>query len=195
MINIFKDYFQKSKVFLYPLLKIPKGSKYVPKETYIYCDSEEYLNDKYKLFCLYKSDGLPSYENFENIRLLKNELFIDYKYLGDNYNLYVFDLSIYYKTWLAVSKGLYSKINGNEKKKIEKFFGNKGLIAQTIESYLYPNYYYIDYAEALDVSQELIEKIGELCDPPNKEKETFKINSFKQDIKNNSISLPNNKLK
>ena len=32
--RLFKTYFQKSKVFLYPLLGIAKGARYIPEETY-----------------------------------------------------------------------------------------------------------------------------------------------------------------
>ena len=33
--KVFKTYFQKSKVFLYPLLGIAKGARYIPEETYM----------------------------------------------------------------------------------------------------------------------------------------------------------------
>ena len=193
MIKLFKEYFQKSKVFLYPLLKIPKGSKYVPVETYMHCNSKQYADDTYKLFCVYKGDGSRSYEAFETIKLLKNELFVDYKDLGDNFFLYVFDLTVYPQTWLAVSEGLYSKINEREKTIIGEFFGVKGLIVETVESYLYPEFYWEDYAELLAVPEEMIKDVGELCDAPNVKKETFVINPWdKDDIVNNSISLHSN---
>ena len=35
MKKVYAEYFQKSKVFLYPLLEIKKGVRYVPIETYI----------------------------------------------------------------------------------------------------------------------------------------------------------------
>ena len=38
MKKIYTDYFQKSKVFLYPLLGIKKGIRFVPIETYIKWD-------------------------------------------------------------------------------------------------------------------------------------------------------------
>lgn len=190
MIKLFKDYFQKSKVFLYPLLGIPKGSRYIPEETYMHCKSKGYEGDEYKLFCVYKGDDTRAYETFEAIKLLKHELFVDYKDLGSGFNLYVFDLSVYPQTWLAVHEGMYSRINEREKKTIGNFFGTKGLIVETIESYLYPEYYFPDYAELLNVSEEMLEGVGELCDPPNKRRETFIINSLKKKvIKNNSISL------
>ena len=190
MIKLFKDYFQKSKVFLYPLLGIPKGSKYIPEETYMYSNSKGYNDDEFKLFCIYKGDGTRSYEAFETIKLLKHELFIDYKDLGRGLNLYVFDLSVYPQTWLAVNEGMYSKIHEREKKTITDFFGTKGLIVETVESYLYPEFYFPDYAGLLAVSEEMLEQVGELCDPPNAKKETFIINSFKNPvITKDSISL------
>ncbi len=33
--EIYRKYFQKSKIFLYPLLDIPRGAKALPTETYL----------------------------------------------------------------------------------------------------------------------------------------------------------------
>ncbi len=38
--KLYKEYFQKSKVFFYPLLNIPKGVHYVPVETYLGWEGE-----------------------------------------------------------------------------------------------------------------------------------------------------------
>ena len=58
MKKVYKNYFQKSKIFLYPLLEIPKGIKYVPINTHIsFLNSNyelcNYHVGKYKFFCLY----------------------------------------------------------------------------------------------------------------------------------------------
>ena len=50
---MYKKYFQKSKVFLYPLLNIPKGQKFVPINTYLAWEDEINVNDM-KFLCLYK---------------------------------------------------------------------------------------------------------------------------------------------
>ena len=56
MKKIYKSYFQKSKVFLYPLLGIKKGVRFVPVQTYISWN-DIYPKDKHKLLCLYTIDS------------------------------------------------------------------------------------------------------------------------------------------
>ena len=50
--GVYTDYFQKSKVFLYPLLKIRKGVTHVPVQTYIAWDNVFALDDN-KFMCEY----------------------------------------------------------------------------------------------------------------------------------------------
>ena len=45
MDTVYTDYFQKSKVFLYPLLKLRKGMTYVPIQTYICMEQSYTIND------------------------------------------------------------------------------------------------------------------------------------------------------
>ena len=51
MDKVYSDYFQKSKVFLYPLLDFKKGLEFVPHQTYIMWDNHYYIQDR-KLLCL-----------------------------------------------------------------------------------------------------------------------------------------------
>jgi len=53
MKKIYKSYFQKSKVFLYPLLGIRKGVRFVPIETYISWKNYPEINS---LICVYHID-------------------------------------------------------------------------------------------------------------------------------------------
>ena len=55
-----------------------------------------------------------------------------------------------------------------------KFFGETGSISEYIESYLYPKFYFEDYAEILNVKEKDLKKVGELCSKPDLEKEDFK---------------------
>ena len=43
--TLYSKYFQKSKVFIYPLLGIKKGKKIVPKETYFIWNDEISIED------------------------------------------------------------------------------------------------------------------------------------------------------
>ena len=188
--KLFKTYFQKSKVFLYPLLGIAKGAKYIPKETYMSWENHNPTGDM-KLFCVYKHKQTKGFLEFEEKKLLKNKNFFDYKKLEDNTHLYIFDLGNYPQTWIAVQTGVYSKINEREKKKILKFFGQAGVVAETVESYMYPEFYHEDYAELLNVNLGSIKDTWEVCDPPNLEKETL-VKNVKQIeiITKDNVSLP-----
>ena len=188
--KLFKTYFQKSKVFLYPLLGIAKGARYVPVETYMSW-TDNHLTGDMKLCCVYKQQRTKTYLAFEEKNLLKNKKFFDYRKLDDGTHLYIFDLSNYPQTWLAVLDGMYSKIRCDEKEIILDFFGDVGVVAETIESYLYPEDYHEDYADKLDVDIECIQKVHEVCDAPNIDKETLVKNSTViQVIKKDNVSLP-----
>jgi hypothetical protein len=54
------------------------------------------------------------------------------------------------------------------------FFGETGTISEYIESYLYPEFYYEDYSEILNVNINDLMNVGELCSKPDLEKEDFK---------------------
>lgn len=87
--NVYTQYFQKSKVFLYPLLNLSNSITYTPVETYMY--GEDYQLTDCKLLCLYEVKDDKQFKQFEIDYLLSNECFHDVKYLDDKI-LYVFDL-------------------------------------------------------------------------------------------------------
>ena len=64
MDKVYSDYFQKSKVFLYPLLDFKKGLEFVPKQTYIMWDNHYYIQDR-KLLCLYNEKRTHEFRSFE----------------------------------------------------------------------------------------------------------------------------------
>ena len=120
--KLFSEYFQKSKIFLYPLLGIKKGAIFVPYETYVSWE-DKYSTDDMLLFCLYKEDSTRGFAEFEYEFLLSNVHFLRYYKLKPGYHLYVFDFSIYPQTWIAFLKGMYSKIYTREKDTLQSFFG------------------------------------------------------------------------
>jgi hypothetical protein len=71
-----------------------------------------------------------------------------------------------------VIDGRYSRLSELFKKNILTFFGEDN-VTEYIESYLYPEYYFDEYATILDVDQESLKIVGELCDKPDIEKETL----------------------
>ena len=62
--SVYTKYFQKSKVFLYPLLGIKRGVSVVPIETYISWKGY-YNSEDMKLICVYDVRTDEEYKNFE----------------------------------------------------------------------------------------------------------------------------------
>ena len=73
---LYTKYFQKSKVFVYPLLGIKKGTSVVPNETYIAWNNSYGPEDR-KLICLYYSRNDAEYKQFEKNVLLKHNRLCD----------------------------------------------------------------------------------------------------------------------
>jgi hypothetical protein len=51
-----------------------------------------------------------------------------------------------------------------------------------VNSFVYPEKYFGVYTKLLDTSLELLVKVGELCDPPDLEKEVLCMNTKSLDI-------------
>ena len=174
MRKIYSDYFQKSKVFLYPLLNITKGVRFVPSQTYLTWEDQFDLS-KYKLIALYKIDpNCTDYKTFHKKILKANPFYEYYERVDKESHIYVFNLLTYKKDLNKFIKGKYSKLSKETKKIISNFFGKKGSISEYVDSYLYPNEYFEIYSDILNINVEDLEEVGELCDKPDLEKETFK---------------------
>tara|TARA_R110001592_G_scaffold93109_3_gene270638 strand:- start:2353 stop:2907 length:555 start_codon:yes stop_codon:yes gene_type:complete len=172
--KLYREYFQKSKVFLYPLLGIKKGVKFVPIQTYISWNGY-YTEDMNKFLCLYSVDiNNPEFEKFEKLHLKTHPNFEEYHVIDDKNHLYVFDLSKCKRDVNKFKKGKYSKMTKKSKEIICNFFGEKGTIADYVESYLYPDYYWDDYSKILNINIEDLIEVGELCDIPDLKKEDLK---------------------
>jgi hypothetical protein len=173
MNSIYSKYFQKSKSFLYPLLGIKKSLGKSPVGTYISIEGIIDADDM-KLICSFKKDFTLSFIDFEQQMLITNPLYEKVIEI-DDYKLYIFDLSIYKHDWFNFLLGKYSKLSTVVKKAIKAYYGESSAEYQYMESYLYPEKYFKDYAKILDVDIEDLKQIGELCDPWDSEKETLKI--------------------
>ena len=53
-----------------------------------------------------------------------------------------------------------------------------------MNSYLYPESYFSNYAEVLNVDTDFLESVGELCSKPDIEKETLIMKEVKKEIIN-----------
>ena len=169
--SVYRKYFQKSKVFLYPILGIKRGVSVVPIETYIswkgYCNSEDM-----KLICVYDVRTDDEYKHFEKNVLLNHNRLNDYVKV-DNQLVLTFDLSDLGDDWFHFINGKYSKISMNLKQKILNFFDKYSGNYAYMHSYLIPEKYFSNYAELLGVEPEMLIQVGELCTKPDMEKETL----------------------
>ena len=171
--KLYGKYFQKSRSFLYPALGIKRTTANTPSGTYISLHGTIEPEDV-KLICVFKEDDSDKFKTFEEQMLLSNPLFEEKIKIKD-YNIYVFDLEIYQSDYFNFLLGKYSKISPVLKRAIKIYYGENSAEYKFIESYLYPERFFDDYANLLDVDVEILKKIGELCDPCDMEKEVLKI--------------------
>jgi hypothetical protein len=170
--SLYKDYFQKSRIFLYPILEIKRGSSVTPIETYMAWEGKYSVNDM-KLICLYHLRSDAEFINFEKEKLIKNKHFFDFKQVEGNKGVYVFDFTEYKNDWEKLLKSRYSQLTYNYKKKIENFYGRRYSNFAYIESYIYPPKYFSMYSEIMDVEESLLREVGELCSKIDFDKETL----------------------
>ena len=170
--SIYSKYFQKSKVFLYPLLGLKRGLKTVPSETYLAWNDVIKTEDM-KLVCLYHPNKSNEYEKYEKNILLKHNRLYDIKLIDEHNKIFIFDFSDLKNDWIYFIEGKYSKIDNKIKGDICSFFDNTSANFIYIRSYLYPNKYFEDYADALNVDIEILKSVGELCSMPDIKQETL----------------------
>ena len=168
--KLYTNYFQKSRVFLYPALEIKRGIANTPVETYISWKDKINPSDRL-LICLFNLKDNADFLNFEEHKLLNNPLFCDYFELGDNKALYVFTFEDYRYDWHYFRKGEYSKLSPKLKGHIRKFYGEKSSNYKLIHSYLYPEEYYEEYSNLLNVNINVLKDVKELCNKPDLTKE------------------------
>jgi len=167
---LYGQYFQKSKIFLYPLLDIKKGSSVTPIQTYLGWDGY-YTPEDVKLIAIYKSREDAQYVNFEKNILLKHSRLADLMKINDNEMLAAFDFSDISDDWHNLIEGKYSKLTPNIKRKISNYFQNNPANHVYINSYLFPSDYFAIYSELLQCDENLLKEVGELCSKPDLEKE------------------------
>lgn len=171
MINkIFPKYVQKSNFFLYPQLGLKRGLRYKPSDTYIAV--ENYIHPATcALICEYAlHDSLTFQKHIDKLR--KHDLFYN-EISTDDYIYLIFNLSTDEIDFIKFINGQYSQFSDTFKQKILDFFSQGDSVTEYIESYLYPELYYDEYAEILQVKEKDLEKAIELCDKPDLKKETL----------------------
>jgi len=184
--SLYKDYVQKSRLFLYPALDIKRGVSVTPIETYVSWNGH-YKPEDGKLVCLYHLRSDEDFRSFEKSKLLGNKLFHDFKRVEENKGVYVFDFNGLRKDWDAFLQGKYSCFSADHKRKIKNFTGANSSDIPYIDSFLNPERYFKMYAEMMGVKENVLREVGELCSVPDLTLETINVNiinleSIKQSV-------------
>ena len=187
---VYTDYFQKSKVFLYPLLQLKKGLTYVPKQTYIAMEHMHSIED-YRLLCEYHVKMSENFNKFCNTYIKNHPRFDEYIDIGDNKHVFIFDFISFKNDFNKFLVGKYSQFSLNSKMIILDFFSD-GRSSDYIEAFLSPENYHEDYADELNVDVKIIESVFELCSLPDINKETLinKNKTLLSLLELSNVSLP-----
>lgn len=168
--SLHNEYFQKSKIFIYPALGISRGGSVTPIRTYLSWDGKYSANDC-KLLVLYHLRDDPEFIKFEKTSLLKNKFFEDFYELEENKGLYVFDFSDYKKDWEYFLEGRYSKLSVLFKTAILLYYQKSKKNYVYVDSYINPEMYFEIYSKLLGCDVDVLREVGELCDKPDLDKE------------------------
>jgi len=171
MKTLYNEYFQKSRIFLYPALQIKRGSSITPIQTYVSWKDNIKYGDK-RLVALYHLRDDKEYKLFEKSNLLGNKLFESFIEGVDGRGIYVFNMELLKESWDIFLRGKYSKLSTAHKKLITDFYRGSPNFS-FIESYLNPTKYYTLYSNLLGVEEKILKEVGELADPTDLDKETL----------------------
>ncbi len=177
---LMREYFQKSRVFLFPALSINKENQ--PKRTYLSWPDKGISMDDYKLVCLYHMDDSEDYRRLASNRLVAHAMFeklyqVIEEATGDKYDVFVYNMTRLSKDWNRVLNGKYSTLSNELKKRIVEHYKPYTSSFVRVHSFLYPekNNYYQDYARLYNVDIGVMVDAVEVTDPPHMERETLNI--------------------
>lgn len=174
--DVYRQYFQKSHTFLYPLLRIPKNYGNVnkrPKKTYIAAKNVLKPEDM-RLIVIYENSNDPSWKVYFEKIVLKNQFLESYFINSETDDIVViFDISSLEEDVKKFLKGKYSQLSQDARKSISSFYGVHTPEWAYLESFLYPDKYFKEYSKILEIDEQVLRDVGELCDKYDLEKETF----------------------
>ena len=101
--SLYNRYFQKSKIFLFPLFELPKCKITNEVETYLIFDNIVRLKD-FKIVCIFKNTNTDEFIQFEKKYLIYCPYILE-KYDGENQILYVFSLENFKKDYSYFLEG------------------------------------------------------------------------------------------
>jgi len=167
--EVYKNYFQKSRIFVYPVLGIPQNVV-PPHQTYVAW--ENYINPEDRLLVVTYNTKHKNFSAFEK-SVLKHPQLQDFYQLDGDLGAYVFYLEDF-PDWDNFLNGHYSKFSHKTKSRILGQYGTTNANTEYLKSYLNPEEYYADYARALEVDEAVLRSVGELCSKPNLSREILK---------------------
>lgn len=162
-LEILKEYVQKSRLFAYPLMGVPKQPKVI--ETYFGINGLN-LCEGNALVMLYHNED-PDYPA-HLIQLEKNKFF-DFVVTDQEFDIVVFDLTPIKSDYDRIMNGEYSRLSKTAKILI-KFNNTDEKASMGIN----PEYYYKDLAELLEYPEEHFENT-EIISPPDMDNEMLNV--------------------
>lgn len=177
--SLYTKYFQKSKIFLYPLLNLPKSS-FITVQSYLMWENIVRLEDL-KMICVFENTNKSYFKEYEEKYITNNPKLIS-KHPGDNNQiLYIFDLTDHEVDYIHFTKGKYSLLSDSCKLAIKRYNGSTSREYEYVETYLFPDRFYEHYSKLLDVDEESLMEVGELCDVFDINKEFIKFLEVKSE--------------
>lgn len=175
--NVYKEYSQKSQIFLYPQLKLPTGTP--PLRTYIQWQGR-FESTERKFICVYQNRTDDNFIVYQETVLKKHPMFFLFEE-NEHHKVFVFDFASknegvnpsLNEDWEKFLTGKYSKLSFDSKRNISRYFGNKTARSVYIDSYINPHKYFDIYATLLGEKKEDFMVNGELCDVPDFQKEQY----------------------
>lgn len=181
------EYRQKSKLFLFPLLRLSNRLPFQPYNTYL-TDTEKGISlEDCNLLVSYdirEMRGSPEkFIEFQNSMLLENSLF-QCMYGNEDFRVYIFNMARFREDYYRVTRGEYSKLSNHIKRRIDEYWTSSVGPNKFIRRFLYPDKFshYQQVAKELDIDVNILIKGVELYDPPNLEKETLILKNVKENL-------------
>lgn len=171
--QIYNKYFQKSFTFLYPILGFKKDKHPRPVQTYLSWQGTAYKPSSRKLICVYNQSEDEKWKSFEREYLITHKMLDMCVPLDNDQIVYIFDFNSMSADYDAFIRGKYSEMSSQAKKILADYYGVHTPEWVYIESFIFPAKYFKQYAQILDVEEDFIRSVGELCDHYDKEKEVL----------------------
>jgi hypothetical protein len=173
--QLYSRYIQKSNAFLFPLLGIKRHQFCRPSQTYVRFKGF-FVPEDLKLFCMYPNPGESRWTLYQKYHLLPHRM-VEHSTptLEGDEMLYIFNLGEFETDVHHFLKGEYSKFSPRAKQLISDYYGLHTPEWAYIQTYLSPQNFYGEYAQALEVEEDVIRGGVELCPRYDEQKETLDV--------------------